>query len=199
MCVSGCGTDRGRNAPFPDTATKTSPLRVGDNLPDVVLGNMDGNEVRLKAVVAGQPALIVFYRGGWCPYCNTHLSELSGIEKKLKEQGIQVIAISPDHPGELVKSMDKHHLGYTLLSDSTMNAARAFGVGFEVDAQTLLKYKGYGIDLESASGQQHHALPVPSVFLVGGDGKVRFSHSNPDYKVRLSGQEILDAATSLRF
>jgi len=90
--------------------------------------------------------------------------------------------------------VDKHQLTYTLLSDHAMIAARAFGIAFRVDEATLDEYMGYGIDLEAASGETHHLLPVPAVFIVGRDEIIKFSYANPDYKVRLAPGDLLDAA-----
>jgi peroxiredoxin len=81
-----------------------------------------------------------------------------------------------------------------LLSDAQMNAARAFGIAFRVDDATVQKYKEYNIDLEAASGATHHELPVPAVFIIDRNGVIRFAHWDPDYKVRMKGEEILAAA-----
>ena len=79
--------------------------------------------------------------------------------------------MSPDRPEKLKGPAEKHKLKYRLLSDSEMIAAKALGIAFRVDDATVNKYKtDYGIDLEADSGQKHHLLPVPSVFLVGRDG-----------------------------
>ena len=61
---------------------------------------------------------------------------------------------------------------------------------------TLDRYKVYGIDLEDASGQKHHLLPVPSVFLVGTDGVIKFRYVNPDHTVRIDPDALLAAATT---
>ena len=55
-------------------------------------------------------------------------------------------------------------------------------------------YSGYGIDLVDASGETHHQLPVPSIFLVDRTGVVRWTYSNPDYRVRPSNDTLLTAA-----
>jgi len=39
-----------------------------------------------------------FFRGGWCPYCNLHLSEMRLVEKQLKEMGFNIWFISIDKP-----------------------------------------------------------------------------------------------------
>ena len=90
--------------------------------------------------------------------------------------------------------MQKEKLTYTLLSDSKMEAAQALGIAFKVDDATLDRYEEYGIDLERASGEKHHLLPVPSVFIVGTDGTISFEHVNPNYKVRLHPDLLLAAA-----
>ena len=116
------------------------------------------------------------------------LVKLQKIEPQLKEMGYQVIAISPDKPKELMKTRNKKKLNFTLLSDSKMEAARAFGIAFLEDA------KLYARVLENASGEKHHQLPVPSVFIVDTDGVIDFVYSNPDYKVRLKPEELEKAA-----
>lgn len=174
-------------------AAAEKTLQAGDPVPAVELRTADGSAFDLTAAIAEKPSVLIFYRGGWCPYCTRHLSELQKIEPQLVAAGWQILAISPDRPEKLAEADAEHHYTYTLLSDSTMEASKAFGLAFEVDAATREKYKGFGIDLEASSGQTHHLLPVPAVFVVGTDGIIRFAHSNPDYKVRLSNEEILQA------
>ena len=97
----------------------------------------------------------------------------------------------------MLKSLEVKELGYTLYSDSTLAAAREFGIVFQLSSVKALGYKVFGIDLEEASGRDHHQLPVPSVFLVEAGGSVRWVYSNPDYKVRPDNAAILKAARAL--
>lgn len=179
------------------SADQIHPLLLGSAMPDAAMQTIDGKPTRLKDQVNSKPTVLVFYRGGWCPYCNTQLSELRKIRKPLEDMGYQMIAISPDLPVELNKTLDKDQLDYTLLSDSKAEALTAFGIGFRVDDATIKEYKSYGIDLEKASGENHHALPVPSVFIVDGMGVLQFSYSHPDYKVRVPGKVVLAAAQAI--
>ena len=75
-----------------------------------------------------------------------------------------------------------------------MTAAVEFGLAWRVPESMVEKYTTYGIDLEAASGQAHHVLPVPAVFVVGTDGIVRFQYVNPDHRVRLDAGVLLAAA-----
>lgn len=112
----------------------------------------------------------------------------------MREIGYQIVAISADRPSMLQESLDKHDLGFQLLSDSSMTAAVEFGLGWQVPKSMVQKYTTYGIDLDAASGQSHHLLPVPAVFVVGTDGVVRFQYVNPDHRVRLDADVLLAAA-----
>lgn len=176
-------------------ATRSEALGVGATIPDVAVLDEQGGEVRLRDLVRRGPTVLLFYRGGWCPYCNLHLKDVAGVEKELLASGVQIHAISTDQPSKLRETPERDSLGYSLLSDSRMEAARAFGIAFEVPAETVRKYRDeFSIDLEAASGQTHHLLPHPSVFVVDATGQVRFAHVDPDYKVRLDARKIVEAA-----
>ena len=75
-----------------------------------------------------------------------------------------------------------------------MNAAKAFGLAFRVPDETVERYKGFGIDLEQASGEEHHLLPVPAVYVIDEEAKVSFQYVNPDYRVRIPAKLVLEAA-----
>ncbi len=108
-----------------------------------------------------------------------------------------MVAFSPDQPSRLVESLEVKDLGYGLYSDARMEAARAMGISYRLDDAALAQYSKYGIDLEEASGETHHELPVPSVFLVEKGGRILWVYSNPDYKVRPENERLLQAARAV--
>lgn len=173
----------------------TSPISPGQLAPAVELRDAEGTDVNLRAIIKNKPSVIVFYRGGWCPFCNKHLMGLAGIIDELKAANYQLLAISPDQPSKIEQTPDRDKFDYTLFSDSEMKAAKAFRVDFKVPDELVANYKSkLQIDLVAASGQTHHLLPHPSVFIVDAKGVVRFTHMNPDYKNRLDPTAILKAA-----
>jgi len=176
-------------------AQDVQPLPVGERAPDAALRRPDGQTVRLGSLLATKPSILIFYRGGWCPYCNTHLGQIAEAEAELVKRGYQVLAISPDRPESLRATLDKGDYKYQLLSDSDMTLTKAFGLAFQVDDPTVEQYHGFGIDLDAASGRSHHLLPVPAVYIVDRQGVIRFAHWDPDYKKRLGPQELLSAAS----
>lgn len=187
-----------RAAEVPDNAGDVNPIKIGTQLPPITLPERDGKAFDLNASLKTKPTVLIFYRGGWCPFCNAQLSQLAKIQPDLEKLGYQMVAITPDSPAELLKTSGKNKLTYTLLSDSKMEIAQKMGLAFRMDDETYKKYVGYGIDLEKSSGQSHHLLPVPAVFLVGKDGMINFSYVNPNYKIRLNGDVLLAAAKAYR-
>jgi len=182
------------DAGVPLDAADVSPLGPGDAAPTGDVRTPDGKTVALADLYDERPTVLVFYRGGWCPYCNTHLGQLAKAEPKLVKMGYQVVAISPDRPEKVRATVDEGGFEYQIVSDSDMSIARAFGLAFRVDDATIEKYKTYEIDLEDASGEGHQLLPVPAVYIVDTSGTIRFVHYDPDYKQRLEADPLLAAA-----
>ncbi len=171
-----------------------APLSVDQMIPDATLQTEEGKPVKLRELMSEKPTVLIFYRGGWCPYCTKHLMEVAGIEKDILAAGYQILAISPDQPSKLAETPDREELHYTLLSDSSMEAAKAFGLSFQVPQELVSKYKNeYKIDVEAASGEKHHMLPHPALFVVGKDGVIKFAHVDENYRVRLEADAILKA------
>ncbi len=181
------------------SADEVAPLLIGKAIPKVDVFDETGTKQFLPALLKGKYSILVFYRGGWCPYCNTHMQELAEAESQFLELGYQIIGISPDSP-EMLASIEKDgELNYSLYSDSGFAAIEGFGIDFNLSKATLLKYKGFGIDLaKSSGGLNKNRLPVPSVFIVTPDNKVAFSYVNPDYKERIPAKLLLAAAKAVK-
>lgn len=181
----------GKIAPTAETVT---PLQPDATLPDVTLQTEEGKETTLKDALGDQPTIIVFYRGHWCPFCMMHLQGLQQAYGDITALGYKLIAIAPNTPEKLAETDEKLKMDYTLLSDTKMDAAKAFGIAFQVDDDTIEKYKGYKIDLVEASGETHNALPVPAIFIVDKAGLIRFTHADADYTKRLDNETLLKEA-----
>lgn len=193
-----CASSTNRKDVVVSNAYDVSPIINGAMVPNSIVRNIDGKEVDLNKELKGKNTVLVFYRGGWCPYCNLQLQGLRKIEKKLNKLGWEIVGISPDAPESLKESVEKNKLTYDLYSDSKANATKDFGLAFRVDDKTNTKYLGYGINLDKSSGESHHILPVPGVYLVNKEGEIVFNYIHPNYKVRLKESIILNAAKELK-
>ncbi len=124
------------------------------------------------------------------------MAGVNSIYSTLQERGYEVVGICPDVPSELEQVHSDKKLHFPLYSDSTMDVSTALGIAFHVDDETVSMYLNkYNIDLEKASGQTHHNLPVPAVFVFDAKGILQYVYTNPDYTTRLKNDELLEIAT----
>lgn len=195
ICVMGLvALAHAKEVEVPTSDDDVRPILIGQKIPKIKLKNPAGEVVKLNSLLKEKPTLLVFYRGGWCPYCNLHLAELRKVEAPLNDLGFQIIAVSPDKPEELQKTGEKNELGYTLLSDSDAEAIKALGLAYKVGTTMRVAMKTFGVNLEKSSGQDHHLLPVPAALLVDTKGMVTFTFVSPNYKVRVDNDVIMAAA-----
>lgn len=170
----------------PSNAEDVEPIEVGVKVPSGDLMDLAGDAVLFNRKFASK-SVVVFYRGGWCPYCNVHLAELQEVLEAIKEEGYTLIAISPDSPDNLRNSIQKNELAYQLYSDPGLSLAMDFGIVFKAPERYIQMLE------ENSGGRNPGFLPVPAVFVINKKGKVSFAYVNADYKTRLSGEAILEA------
>jgi peroxiredoxin len=181
-------------AGIPDSPQQVQPLSVGARAPVFSARTTEGALRTFGPDSYKKPLVVIFYRGGWCPYCNAQLSDLHLVEPKLRKSGFEIVFLSTDRPELLYSSLKATDIHYTLLSDNRLEAAKSFHVVYHVDDATIAKMREYGVDLEASTGTKQHELPVPSVFIIDTSGTIRFVYSNPDYKIRLGADELWTAA-----
>ena len=186
--------------PYADTAPSRlgqlapgTGIPVGSKVPDVHARTIDGADVALSSLYGKGPILLVFYRGGWCPYCSTENHSLSVAYPDFQKRGVTPVTISVDKPEAEAKTKATYAIPFPVLSDTDAVVLEAFHVVNNVDDATLAKMKEFGVDLESYSGKPHHKIAIPSLFLIDRTGTVRWAHSDPDFKVRPSIAQILAA------
>lgn len=169
-----------------------SPLLIGENIPKVNLLDAAGQNFDLNAAVSSKPTILIFYRGGWCPFCSKQLAGIQEIEQDLTKMGYQIVAVSTDSPENLKNTETKQKLTYTLLSDADLSISKQFGIAFKSP-------KNYDKFLPETSGGKNidKLLPVPSVFILNRKGNIRFEYINPNITQRLSASLLKAAAASL--
>ena len=167
------------------------PLKVGEEIPDVSIANDKKESIPLSNVIGDKPTVIVFYRGAWCGYCTKHLAELNDIENEIELLGYQIIGVTVDQADKLEESSSRAETEIEVYSDSKLEAINAFGLDWKLDDTLFEKYKTkFNLDLEEWSGEAHHSLPVPSIYVIK-ENKVAFQYVNPNYKVRLKPETLL--------
>jgi len=177
---------------IPLVAEDISPILIGETLPNANFQNPEGNYVQLKALLEEKPTVLVFYRGGWCPYCNVQLSGLVEIEEDVLELGYQILAISPDDFKNLQSTIENNSTKYKLLSDPNGEFIQEIGIAFKTSS-SLKEY----IISKGQKGETSSVMPVPTVIIVDKKGVIKFEYINPNYKERISGDMLLSVLKTL--
>jgi peroxiredoxin len=172
---------------------KPEGLFINSKAPDFKATDQYGNEIRLKDVLKDSLVVLIFYRGQWCPYCNRQLKKLEDSLQLIKDKGARLIAVTPEKPEFISKTVEKTKASYPLLYDKEMKIMKAYAVSFEVDERTVSRYKNADIDLATSNGQKEKVyLPIPAVYIISKEGTILYRFFESDYKKRASVKEILD-------
>jgi peroxiredoxin len=186
----------------PDDKLGTAPpglgLKVGEKAPNVTLDDAAGGKKSIADLASAGPLYVVFYRGGWCPFCNLQMRELAKAKPELSARGVGLVAISVDTPTQEAKVQAQHEAAFPFLSDPDLVAHKAFNVVHVAGAEEQKALAGYGINLSSYSGKDHHSFAAPAVFLIDRKGVIRFAHVSEDYKTRPSTAQLLGVVDRMK-
>ncbi|MBU2887495.1 AhpC/TSA family protein [Gilvimarinus agarilyticus] len=172
-------------------------LAKGSVVSDFSVKNIEGEKVDWTTLKNDAPLLVVFYRGGWCPYCNVQIRQLTEAWPEFEKRGVTPILISADKPDAAALAARTYEIPFPVLSDPDLNAHDAFNVTMELPEHLVPVYKDYGIVVEDWNGAGHRKFAVSSAFIVDGKGAVLWANSSLDYKTRPSPQQLLQVIDQL--
>lgn len=174
-------------------AGKPEFAAVGDQVAEFTLPGADGTPTSLGELVAAGPAVLVFYRGQWCPYCNLTLRTYQQeVLPELAGLGATLAAVTPQRPDGSVPAGE---LDFPVLSDVGSTVARGLGLSYPVSAPVRDAMTALGTDLEEVNGAWE--LVHPAVVVVDRDRVIRYIDVRTDYTKRTEPAEILKAVKSL--
>src|SRR5260370_37670338 len=107
-------------------------LKVGERAPDFTLPNALGGPVTLSRLLEQAPAVVTFYRGEWCPYCNLQLRAYQAILPRIRQLGAPLVAVSPQTSDNSLTTAQKKGLTFPVLSDAGNKVARRYGLAFSL-------------------------------------------------------------------
>ncbi|GHM98759.1 hypothetical protein WSM22_02490 [Cytophagales bacterium WSM2-2] len=167
-------------------------LQVGDVAPDFVSVDQNGKTISLKSELKKGTVVLVFYRGEWCPYCNKYLKELEESLSGFTAKGASVIAVTPEVPEYITKSIEKTKASFPVLHDGGLKIMKSYDVAYQLDDKTVDKYKKFKIDLNVINGTENGTnLPVPAVYVINRQGKIVYRFFDPDYTNRAPVSAIM--------
>jgi len=166
----------------------------GTQLPDGNLLDVGGQSTTLAAALAGKPAVIVFYRGGWCPYCNIALRTYQAeLVPALAARGIRLIAISPQTADGSLSTRQTKELTFTVLSDPGNQLARQLGILTAPSQGVRWAQLQLGLDVTQVNADATTGLPMPTVIIADAAGTIRWIDVHLDYTTRTEPEQVLRA------
>ena len=144
------------------------------------------------------PAVLVFYRGAWCPYCNIALRTYQReLLPQLRERGVQLVAISPQTPEGSEQAVSNGGLEFAVLSDPANGLVRALGIRTEPSADARAAHTALGFDVADSNADSTGDIPFPTVLVVDAGRVVRFADVHVDYTTRTEVADVLRAVDAL--
>jgi peroxiredoxin len=166
----------------------------GSAMPDGDLLDVHGASTSLARLRGGRPAVVVFYRGAWCPYCNLALRAYQAeLVPALNERGFELIAISPQKPDGSLTSAESNELTYSVASDPGNQIATALGILTEPSPDSIAAQVKLGLDLTAVNADGGTALPMPTTVVVDAAGTIQWIDVHPNYATRSEVPDILAA------
>ncbi len=166
-------------------------VSVGDKVAPFALPDATGRTRNLDELTADGPAVIVFYRGGWCPLQR----DVAYLRARARSPPRSVLGstlrISPETPDASIRTQEKAELTYTVLSDTGAELASSLGITFDPSEEGLAAQRTLGVDIRSTRADRGTVLPMPTVLIVDRDHIAQFVDIHPDYTGRTEVSDIL--------
>ena len=176
-------------------ATAAGRVTVGDALPSALLVDHAGQEV---AVGGAGPAVVVFYRGAWCPYCNVALGAYQReVLPVARELGVDFVAVSPQGPSGSQEIAQANDLTFPVLTDVGSTYAASLGLVFELTDDVREVHLQLGNDFDSINAGSEWALPRPTVIVTDAEGVVRYVDVQADYTRRTEPADVVAAVRAV--
>ncbi|TCD14164.1 peroxiredoxin-like family protein [Oricola cellulosilytica] len=161
-----------------------------ESVPDIELISADGNRQSVHSLIEGKPAVVLFFRGSWCPYSTTSMRALEGIRVDLSRHGVAMIGVTPQRHITLAAATSRNALGYPLLTDPEQAFAEAMGVRVKIIDEMINMYQCQGFDLTKLNESGDWSLPLEATFLVDSSGQVVEANAYPYPTRRMEPEEI---------
>ena len=178
--------------------TTESALREGEMAPDFELPDVDGMRFSLMRALDQGPAVLVFYRGSWCPYCRMTLESYDAAAAEFARRGASLVTISGEQYSRPEVRERLAHLSLRRLFDFDHGVARLFDLVFPMPDELVAFSRAAGLDTASLGSSGRWELPVPATYLIGIDGNVAFAHIEVDFTQRAEPEEVLARIDALK-
>lgn len=159
-------------------------VRPGDSMPPFAVTTVEGVPFTERDLVSHAPALLVLYRGWWCPSSRTQLDEIGERRGQLTAAGVSLFAGSVDSAAEAAPMQDYLGPGITILCDVPTSLLDAIGIR---DTRGAPWYD------RLIFGAARRDISMPAALLIDGSGRIRYVHRSTQVDDRPRPSDILAA------
>jgi len=176
-----------------DSKVAVKGLMVGNQVNNFTAKDHEGNGFDLYKALENGAVVLFFYRGNWCPVCNYHRSELEDNLDLIYQKGAQVVAVSPEKPELMVKTIKKTKASFTLPNDEGSRISEAFDMAYFPEKPVAKKLTFLQDNrLSESIGDESQRLPIPATHIIEKSGMISWRHFDPNIKPA-SAKEIVEA------
>ena len=174
------------------TGIEKNAKQVGDAAIDAQLVGWDGKTVTLSEVWKKGPVVLMWYRGGWCPYCSIQLRAMQKSMDQLKGAGATLVVLTPELPEKAKATAEANDLSMVALHDKDSVVAKQYGLVFQLPASIVPAYRDR-IKLPEFNGNDDMELPLAATYVINQEGKIAYAFLDADYKKRAEPAEVVEA------
>lgn len=175
-----------------ETGIEANAKNVGDMAPDATLDGWDGNSVTLSNLWKQGPVVLMWYRGGWCPYCNVQLRAMQKSLDAIQGAGAKLVVLTPELPAKAKETAQANDLEIVALHDKNNQVAKDYGILFDLPSTIVPMYRDR-LKLPEANGNDEMALPLAATYVIDSSGKISYAFLESDYKKRAEPSDVVAA------
>ncbi len=174
------------------TGIEKSAKQVGDAAIDAQLTGWDGKTVKLSELWEEGPIVLMWYRGGWCPYCNIQLRAMQQSMDKIENSGAKLVVLTPELPEKAKETAEANDLDLVALHDQGNALARKYGLVFQLPEAIIPSYRDK-LKLPEYNGNDAMELPLSATYVIDQSGKITYAFLDADYKKRAEPADVIKA------
>ena len=146
-------------------------IKKGQALPEFSALNLDDRPVYSRDLL-GKPALLMFYRGNWCPFCVAQVNELAASYRELGDR-TRIVLISPQPAHKTRKLAARFDVPFDFWVDPDNQVATVLGINHNQGLPAGMQALGYDSD-----------TVLPTCIVLAADGTVLEVDETENYRNR---------------
>jgi len=169
-----------------------SAKQVGDMAVDGELTGWSGDAVKLSKLWNEGPIVLMWYRGGWCPYCNIQLRAMQQSLNDIENAGAKLVVLTPELPEKAKETAEAANIEIVALHDKDNALAKEYGILFDLPEPIVPIYRDK-LKLPSFNGNDKMQLPLAATYVINKSGKITYAFLDADYKKRAEPSDVVAA------